>query len=106
VPDGGIIDGWAIATNASRGKFTVAGRSFQIRGLTRRQKRELGEEQLNWKSDADFIVWALSRLRLDPDKKDVTADLLDDLDDAEVGELTRRLMIQLGFRAPDASAPV
>jgi hypothetical protein len=106
VPEGGITDGWAIATNTSRGKFTVAGRAFQIRGLTRRQKRDLGDEQLSWTTDADFIIWALSRLKLDTDRKEVSAVLLDDLDDAEVAELTRRLMIQFGFTAPDAAATV
>lgn len=98
--EGGITDGWAIATNSSRGKFTVAGKTFQIRGLTRRQKRELMDDQVVWTGDTDFILWALNRLKIKPEDKDVTVNLLDDLDDAEMTELSERLMIQLGLTTP------
>lgn len=109
MPDAALTDGWAIATNSSRGTFSVGKRKFQIRGLTRRQKRELMGEQLNWEDDTAFLVWALTRLRVDGDAKDVGAELIDDMDDREVNELTERLMIHFGFKAPkapDATAEV
>ena len=106
MPEGGITDGWAIATNSSRGKFSVADRKFVIRGLTQEQIEVLTDADLIWAGPAAFIVWALGKLRPANDDKEVTVADLKTLDNAEIAELYKRLQIQLGFsKAKDFETP-